>query len=410
MHCAIYLNSRDNKLHFIEQLQQGKYVTTMGFAITGKGAVFSALTLEQFLAEEYRYDRDALTSGEHRSLASLSEGEQKRHLLEYLLASNPDYLILDNVFDSLDIAGQQMIVDRLNGLASHIPMIQLLSRRRDKLPFIAQDFKLEKNNLVPDTTTLKNPPLLKGDIPPPAQPQPALDPLLISLRGLNARYDDKAVLKNIHWDIRAGEFWQLQGPNGSGKSTLVQLMNGDNTKAYGQEVYLFGRKKGSGETVWDIKKNIGCFTRAMVQNFTSHDSVENMLISGFFDSVGLYQQPAAVHKRLALQWLTLVGLEDCAKRSFARLGAGQQRLILAMRAMVKHPPLLLLDEPVVGLDDEDSALLIALINHMAQSRSSAIVYISHRPEPGLRPDAIFELMPSAEGSCGQIKQCRKPLN
>jgi molybdate transport system ATP-binding protein len=324
--------------------------------------------------------------------------------LDYLLASQPDALILDNVFDSLDIAGQQMIVERLNALASQLPMIQLLSRRRDKLPFIAQAFKLEKNILVPDTSAQHHIPVLSGDIPPPAQPRPALDPLLISLRGLDARYDDKAVLNNIHWDIHAGDFWQLQGPNGSGKSTLVQLINGDNTKAYGQEAYLFGRKKGSGETLWDIKKNIGCFTRAMVQNFTSHDSVENMLISGFFDSVGLYQQPAAVHKRLALQWLKLVGLEDCAKRSFSRLGTGQQRLVLAMRAMVKHPPLLLLDEPVVGLDDEDSALLIALINRMAQSRSSAIVYISHRPEPGLTPDAIFELIPSAEGSSGQIKK------
>ena len=396
MHCAIYLKSSDDKKLLIQHLQ-----------LTGRGALYSALTLEQFLAEEHRHGRDELTAGLSQSLASLSEGEQKRLLLEYVLASQPDYLILDNLFDSLDFAGQQMIEQRLQQLQYQIPLVQLVSRRRDKLAFIQRQFHLEHSQLVPDQGIPPAPPELKGDIPPAADLPALLDPLLISMRDLQVSYGDKAVLNGISWDIRAGEFWQLHGPNGAGKSTLVQLINGESTKGYGQQLYLFGRKKGSGESVWDIKKHIGCFSRVMVQNFSSQDTVETMLISGFFDSVGLYQQPAAIHQRLAAQWLQLVGMSAYAKQPFAQLGAGQQRLILAMRAMVKHPPLLLLDEPLVGLDDEESAALIALINRMAAARTSAIVYISHRVEAGLTADAVFELIPQVAGSVGRVAGVNK---
>jgi molybdate transport system ATP-binding protein len=398
MHCAIYLKSSDDKQRLIRQLQQGVAGAAVGLQLTGSGAVFSVLTLEQFLAEEYRHGRDELTAGQGQSLASLSEGEQKRLLLDYLLSTQPDYLILDNVFDSLDLAGQQMIEQRLLQLQHQIPMVQLLSRRRDKLTFIRQQFRLEASELVPDDAAGHKITILQGDIPPPADPVLLTEPVLVEMQDLTVSYGEKAVLSGISWRIRAGEFWQLHGPNGAGKSTLIQLINGDSTKGYGQQLYLFGRKKGSGESVWEIKKQIGCFTRAMVQNFSRHDSVENMLISGFFDSVGLYQQPADIHQRLAAQWLELVGMAAYAKQPFAELGAGQQRLILAMRAMVKHPPLLLLDEPLVGLDDEESALLIGLINKMAAARTSAIVYISHRSEVGLCADAVLELVPSASGS------------
>ena len=404
MHCAIYLKSSDNKKLLIQQLHNGAAGAELGLQLSGRGALYSVLTLEQFLAEEYRHGRDDLTAGQPQALASLSEGEQKRLLLEYLLATKPDYLILDNLFDSLDLAGQQLIEQRLQQLQHQIPLVQLLSRRRDKLAFIQHQFRLEHSQLVPDDCVNATVPELTGDIPPAADEPASLDPLLIRMRDLQVSYGDKAVLNGINWDIRAGEFWQLHGPNGAGKSTLVQLINGESTKGYGQPLYLFGRKKGSGESIWDIKKHIGCFTRLMVQNFSSHDSVENMLISGFFDSVGLYQQPAAIHHRLAAQWLQLVGMTAYAKQPFAHLGAGQQRLILAMRAMVKHPPLLLLDEPLVGLDDEESAVLIALINRMASARTSAIVYISHRAEKGLTADAIFELIPCATGSVGLIKK------
>jgi molybdate transport system ATP-binding protein len=407
MHCAIYLKSSDDKKLVIQQLLNGSASAALGLQLTGRGALYSALTLEQFLAEEHRHGRDELTAGQSQSLASLSEGEQKRRLLDYLLASKPDYLILDNLFDSLDLAGQQMIAQRLQQLQHQIPLVQLVSRRRDKLVFIQSQFRLQNQQLVPDDGSSAAPPELKGDIPPAADEAAQLDPLLISMRDLQVSYGDKAVLNNINWDIRAGEFWQLQGPNGAGKSTLVQLINGESTKGYGQQLYLFGRKKGSGESVWDIKKHIGCFTRVMVQNFSSQDTLETMLISGFFDSVGLYQQPAAIHRTLAAQWLELVGMTAYAKQAFAQLGAGQQRLILAMRAMVKHPPLLLLDEPLVGLDDEESAMLIALINAMAAARTCAIVYISHRAETALSADAVFELMPQASGSVGRIAAVNK---
>ena len=116
---------------------------------------------------------------------------------------------------------------------------------------------------------------------------------LVELHSVSVKYGNKQVLSDINWTIRKGEFWQLTGPNGAGKSTLISMITGDNPKAYGQNMILFGRRKGSGETIWDIKRQIGYFTPIMIQQFSRSESVENMIISGLNDSVGLYTTESA---------------------------------------------------------------------------------------------------------------------
>jgi molybdate transport system ATP-binding protein len=215
-------------------------------------------------------------------------------------------------------------------------------------------------------------------------------------------YGDTPILHAINWDIRPGEFWQLRGKNGSGKTTLLSMITGDNPKGYGQELILFGIKKGSGESIWDIKKKIGYFTPAMIDRFTGYHSLQNMLISGIMDSIGLYIKPTEVQIRLAGEWLALIGMRGMKETYFHDLSMGHQRLVMCVRAMIKHPLLLILDEPTAGLDDRSARLFVSLVNKIAEESKTAIVFVSHREEPGLQAKFEYELVESEKGSLGKV--------
>ncbi len=194
----------------------------------------------------------------------------------------------------------------------------------------------------------------------------------------------------------------MAGKNGSGKTTLLSMITGDNPKAYGQNIFLFGTRKGSGESVWDIKKNIGYFTPAMVDRFRGYHSLENMLISGLLDSIGLYIKPSQAQLRVAREWLALLDMEDKKDCYFHDLSLGQQRLIMCVRAMIKHPLLLILDEPTAGLDDASAALVVDLVNKMAAESQTTIVFVSHRKEPELKSHFVYQLELTPEGSVGKV--------
>jgi molybdate transport system ATP-binding protein len=182
------------------------------------------------------------------------------------------------------------------------------------------------------------------------------------------------------------------------------LITGENAKGYGQNLYLFGHKKGSGESIWDIKKQIGYFSNEMAASYQNSHTLEQMILSGFFDSVGLYNEPTLQQKKIVQEWLDLIGLSLLKNRVFKQLTIGQQRLALIVRAVLKHPPLVILDEPLEGLDDENSSLITQLINILITETTMTIIYVSHRIESSLSPKAIFELSPSSDGSKGIIKR------
>ncbi|MEP6805574.1 MAG: ATP-binding cassette domain-containing protein, partial [Flavobacterium sp.] len=165
------------------------------------------------------------------------------------------------------------------------------------------------------------------------------------MENVSVSYDDRKIVDQISWTIKEGEFWQLIGPNGSGKSTILSLITGDNPKGFGQDLYLFGRKKGTGESVWDIKKQIGIFTTSMTDLFQKGHTLEEMILSGFFDSIGLYTEPTTLQKQIVTQWLEVIEMSSLRKKRFIDLSIGQQRVALIVRAVLKHPPLLILDEP-----------------------------------------------------------------
>lgn len=399
-HYNILVPNGAGKENLIQKLQQAELI--LEGADSSKIKLYSVLLLNQFIKEEELHDKFIVSNAREQSLKSMSSGERKRALLDHLLQENIDILILDNPLDSLDVAGREMLTKRIRESAVHCTIINVVSRERDFLPFATLTYQYSDSEFVEfkhqDESSAV---LLRGNIPASITERTYDGQVLIDMNDVNVSYYDRPILKDISWQIKRGEFWQLKGPNGAGKTTMLSMITGDNHKAYGQDIILFGHKKGSGESVWDIKKNIGYYTSTMTYDFWRNQSVEHMIISGYHDSVGLYQHPTELQRKRAEAWMDLIGLTGQKDKPFIKLPMGHKRLVLIARAMVKHPPLLILDEPTSDLDDYNVRLMITLINKIAQESETAILYVSHQDEAGLKPDRVYELVPSEQGSIGK---------
>jgi molybdate transport system ATP-binding protein len=405
-HWNLLLSNQVNKKAFIETILSGNAIDELKPFNSLKGILFSDLAIDHFIQKEFQYLELITVDGTNRKLSTFSSGERKKEFLKYCIAKKPDYIIFDNPLDHLDHASRITLAKALEELSKEIFIIQIVNRKSDLLSFIsnnrhinAKSFDLESINSETHETKTLTP----FGIPQPAHSIDYNQKILIQMNQVSVSYEDRKIVNNINWTIQQGEFWQLIGPNGSGKSTLLSLINGDSPKGYGQDLYLFGRKKGSGESVWDIKKNIGYFSTNMTSLFQRSHTLEHMILSGFFDSIGLYDLPTTLHKMIANQWLELIGMSHLKNKMFNKLSIGQQRVAMIVRSVLKHPPLVILDEPVEGLDDENVAMVTQLINLLKQESNMTIVYVSHRIEPSLAPNSVFELIPSDEGSVGIIK-------
>ncbi len=404
-HWNILLSDFVNKNQLIKTLLSGNSIGELSVYNNLKGILFSDITIQQFIEREEQYD--TLETISNRKLRTFSAGQQKKEFLKYCLNQNPDYIILDNPFDHLDQASRKTLADSLEELSKSLGFIQLVNRSEDLLSFIENKAQITDDSFTIkpiDTSTNNTEKTHTTQIPKPLHSYEGNDPVLVKMDGVSVNYNERPIVDSIFWTIQQGEFWQLVGPNGSGKSTLLSMITGENPKGYGQELYLFGRKKGSGESVWDIKKNIGTFSTSMTQLFKRNHTLEQMILSGFFDSIGLYTQPTILQKQIATQWLEVIGMSALKNKSFLQLSLGQQRVILIVRAVIKHPPLIILDEPLEGLDDHNSVLVTDLINLLIQETNMTIIYVSHRMEPALKPKSVFELIPMETGSIGKIKQ------
>ena len=405
-HWNILLSDFVNKNQLIKTLLSGNSTGELVVYNNLKGILFSDITIQQFIEKEEQYDTiEAAPAALNRKLRSFSAGEQKKEFLKYCLNQKPDYLILDNPFDHLDLASRKTLADSLEQLSESLGFIQLVNRTEDLLSFIENKVQITDDSFATKPINASTNPAEKThttQIPKPLHLYGGNDTVLVKMDGVSVSYNERPIVDSIFWTIQRGEFWQLIGPNGSGKSTILSMITGENPKGYGQELYLFGRKKGTGESVWDIKKNIGIFSTSMTQLFKRNHTLEQMILSGFFDSIGLYTQPTILQKQIAAQWLEVIGMSALKNKSFLQLSLGQQRVILIVRAVIKHPPLIILDEPLEGLDDNNSVLVTDLINLLIKETNMTIIYVSHRMEPALKPKSVFELIPMKTGSIGKI--------
>jgi len=401
-HIIIYISNKESKRDLIQNITSGNFFPELA---SQKGAIFSEITINKFIEEETRHERFDVKTETNNSLKNSSEGERKKALLNYILSSDiSDYLALDNVFDCLDIKTQSKIKTLLETISNKTKIIQIATRKRDFLSFIDTIYTIEDNQLKLYVDTQQNVArqhFIKA-LPKPYKIEFEIFQSLVTLDNISLSYGDRPILNAISWEIKPNEFWQLIGPNGSGKSTILSLISGDNPKGYMQDMTLFGMKKGNGETVWDIKKHIGFYTSEMLRGFKRKDTVESMIVSGFLDSIGLYKYPTDVQLKIAREWLELLNMKHIKDKSFQFLSNGHKRLVLIARAMVKHPPLLILDEPTNGLDDTDAKIFAELVNKIAKESNTAIIYVSHRKEEHINPDFIYELIPQKKGSVAKV--------
>lgn len=402
-HWDILLSNQADKKNFIATLLSGKIEGKLSDFNNQKGILFSDIAIQKLIEEEYIHDSIEATTDFHRNLRTFSSGERKKEFLKYCLRQNPDYIILDNPMDHLDQASRLELATAIETISNSVRIIQLVNRTVDLLPFIANKAQINDNSFELNDINAIEHSLKNNEYKIPIHKEVFKDGILIKMNKVSVSYDERPIINSLSWTVKQGEFWQLIGPNGSGKSTLLSLISGDNVKGYGQDIELFGRKKGSGESIWEIKKKIGSFSTSMTDLFNRNTTLEDMILSGFFDSIGLYTQPTTLQRKIVSQWLDLIEMTSLKNKIFNRLSIGQQRVALITRAVLKHPPLLILDEPIEGLDDHNVALVIQLINTIKRETNITILFVSHRIEPNLAPNSVLELQISPTGSKGIIK-------
>lgn len=357
-----------------------------------------------------------------RPFRVLSAGEMRMAVIIRALLKGPDLLVLDEPYDGLDAEARDRLSRQINTVAETGTNLVLVTHRLEEIPAAAthaltiQDLVVQRIGPVAEVLTddhvaalyrVNNRRANKNrtherhvDIGPPAienrdnttgtersprTPRTPRTPIVafraVTLGGTaTPGGTETPLLKDFSWSIYGGEHWSVTGPNGSGKTTLINLISGEDLRAYAVDLTLFGRRRGTGESLWEIRNRIGLVTPKLQLTYSPSTTVLETVISGYFGSVGLYRRPTPeqiTQSRYALELLGLSTLED---RLISRVSNGQRRLALIARALVREPELLLLDEPCQGLDPSNRSLIVESIDHICRRGKSTVVYITHHAD------------------------------
>ena len=302
-----------------------------------------------------------------KPLVTLSSGELRKFQLTRALLGGPEILVIDNPYIGLDPRTRALLTRLLASLAATTTLVLVLSRAAEIPPFITHVIP------VADGQAGRKVPL--GEYL-----DAVLPPAVIRMCGVTIRYGERVILDRLDWTVRQGEHWALTGANGSGKTTLLSLICADNPMAYACDIELFGRPRGSGETIWDIKRNIGFVSPELHRAFQVDVPVLDIVTSGLFDTEGLYRHPSPEQYACARRWMAEFGIESLAERPFLQLSNGEQRLCLVARAFVKDPPLYVLDEPLHGLDEAQRLLVKARLDRFCGAPGKTLLMVTHYPE------------------------------
>lgn len=315
-----------------------------------------------------------------QQLIELSSGEHKKLQLVKAFWLKPQILIIDQPYTGLDVKSRKNLNQIFENLTQE-GITLLLINNDDEVPSCINRFAEIKNGSFLELTHHSE--ITKGEERTPKElpyflqkPPKTNAREMVKLENVNVSYGEKKVLKNINWQLNEGERWLLQGPNGSGKSTLLSLLNGDHPQAYANEIYLFGKKRGSGESIWDIKKRIGIISPELHWYYDLNANVAQTIASGFFDSMSLYQKLSFEQQQKLEQILHFFDLKDDKNKKLNTLSLGKQRLALLARTIVKNPELLILDEPCQGLDVQQTKYFNRVVDDLCKS-GHTLIYVGH---------------------------------
>lgn len=348
-------------------------------------AVNQAAATHEWTAER-AIDLMQLKALANKQLIKLSNGETKRLMIAAALMKNPLLLLLDNPLAGLDVETRAKFSSIINLIASTgigIVMVTSATEIPDAITHIAmiKDSTIrqtDRNNFNADTFAEHEKGIFKADIAPlldkyPTQPFDNV----VRMRNVTIRYGEKIVLDNVTWEIKQGEHWALLGHNGAGKSTLLSLINGDNPQAYANDIVLFDKKRGSGESIWDIKRKTGFISPELYQYFPSESSCLQAIESGYYDTVGLFRPSDKDKAARAMEWMKLLEVDKYARHLLKNIPASAQRLVLLARAMIKNPTLLILDEPCQGLDEHQQQYFKELVDAICAQSNITLIYVTH---------------------------------
>jgi molybdate transport system ATP-binding protein len=320
-------------------------------------------------------------------LIQLSNGENKRIQILKAVLRSPYLLILDEPFTGLDVEGRQLLDGILEKLSLAGQRLLLFSSR-DHLPgCFNRQARLQNGTLALENKEMGVRSSLSATINYSGKDFPSSVSFdypdfqyAVRMRQVHIRYEEKNILEGIDWELRKGSRCVLTGHNGAGKSTLLSLITGDNPQAYANEIYLFDRKRGTGESIWEIKQKTGFLSPELQLYFDPSATAFTALASGLFDTIGLFRSLSAEQEKLVTEWLEFLDCTNNAHRLLSSLPMGIQRLILLGRAMIKTPPLLVLDEPFQGLDATQTGFAINMIDRYCRFYQATLIYVSHYTE------------------------------
>ena len=328
-------------------------------------------TTERQALKQRLYNLFGLDAMLDRYIISLSSGELRKVQLTKVLMAAPETIILDNPYIGLDSATRSRLSALLENIAQQLS-ITLYLVEPSVTDVTPHGQHKEETPLQAFPSIEELPPL------PPGLPMPPLHgPLIIAMHDIRISYDGHTILKLPEWTVKNGEHWAILGPNGSGKSTLLSLICGDNPQAYACDISLFGQQRGTGETIWQLKRRIGYVSPEMHRAYRQNLPAVHVVASGLKDTIGLYVRPTEAEREQCLVWMQRLDIQHLAERPFKQMSSGEQRLVLLARAFVKDPQLLILDEPMHGLDEHNRLKVKLLIEQWAARPNRTLLMVSH---------------------------------
>ena len=317
----------------------------------------------------------------------LSSGELRKYKLAASLFTNPKVLIMENPFIGLDAQTRDQLKELLTMLTKEGLQIILVLAKTDEIPdFITHIVEVREMRVLRKVSSFEERGMrneergMRNEERGARSEERGARNEIIHFNKVSIRYGERTILKDLDWTVRQGEHWALSGDNGSGKSTLLSLVCADNPQAYACDISLFGHKRGSGESIWDIKRHIGYVSPEMHRSYKQNIPAIQIVASGLKDTIGLYIRPNEAEREQCRKWLEVFGIGHLADRKFMEMSSGEQRLVLLARAFVKEPDLLILDEPLHGLDDENRVMVKEIVDKYCENPSRTLIYVTHYKE------------------------------